>query len=241
MSAPLIGITSARVRSPYGFPLIQVTEAYVQALTQAGAIPVLIPLGLPESTLASLLPRLDGVLFSGGGDIAPERYGHEAHSLVDGVDRDRDQVEIQLLQETLRAGRPFLGICRGIQLINIGLGGTLYEDILDQRPQALQHQYYPNWPRNYLAHPIHVDEASRLGKILGAKETQVNSLHHQGIEHLAVGVQVTATAPDGVIEAFELPDYPFGIAVQWHPEWLREDPAMRNLFREFVLAANGEH
>lgn len=238
MSAPVIGITSARVLSPYGFPLIQVTEAYVQAVSEAGAIPVLIPLGLSKAALESLLPRLDGILFSGGGDIAPDCYGHDFHPLVDGVDRDRDQVEIELFQDTLQAGLPFLGICRGIQLVNIGLGGTLYEDILDQHSQALQHQYYPNWPRNYLAHSIHVDESSRLGKILRTKDTQVNSLHHQGIEKLASELQVTATAPDGIIEAVELPGYPFGIAVQWHPEWLREDPAMRSLFREFVLATS---
>ena len=152
MPSPLIGLTTYRHLNQYGLPLNSITEAYVRAVSNAGALPTLIPLGLAEETLDALLARLDGILFTGGGDVAPERYGSQPHPLVDDVDADRDRVEVHLLQRTLEQGLPFLGICRGLQVINVALGGTLFEDILDQRPNSLKHQYYPNWPRNYLAH-----------------------------------------------------------------------------------------
>ncbi|OGO37474.1 MAG: hypothetical protein A2W35_14130 [Chloroflexi bacterium RBG_16_57_11] len=241
MPAPLIGLTSYRHLNTYGLPLNSITEAYARAVTSAGAIPVMIPLGLAEETLDALLVRLDGILFTGGGDVHPERYGSQAHPLVDDVDVDRDRVEVHLLHRTLEQGLPFLGICRGLQVINVALGGTLFEDILDQRPNSLKHQYYPNWPRNYLAHSVQVKQNSQLWAMLGSSSVQVNSLHHQGIRDLAAPLQATAFAPDGVIEAFELVEHPFGMAVQWHPEWLQEHPSMQSIFRAFVQAADGKY
>ena len=238
MPSPLIGLTSYRHLNTYGVPLNSITEAYVRAVSVSGAIPVMVPLGLPEETLDVLLERLDGILFTGGGDVHPERYGSQAHPLVDDVDTDRDRVEIHLLSRTLERGLPFLGICRGLQVINVALGGTLFEDIFDQRPNSLKHQYYPNWPRNYLAHDIQVDQNSQLHRMLGSPKIAVNSLHHQGIRDLAGPLKATAFAPDGVIEAFELSDHPFGMAVQWHPEWLQEHPPMQSIFRAFVRAAD---
>lgn len=237
LSAPLIGVTTYRFKNQYDAPQLAVNEAYTAALSNAGALPLLIPLGLPEAQLSALLLRLDGVLFTGGGDVHPERYGNRVHPLVDGVDSDRDRVEIHLLQKMLENGRPFLGICRGLQVINVALGGSLYEDILDQRPNALRHQYFPEMRRDYLAHEVKVESSSRLAGILGEKILFVNSLHHQGIQRLAGGLQATAFAPDGVIEAFELPEHPFGLAVQWHPEALQAHAPMRRIFREFVQAA----
>jgi putative glutamine amidotransferase len=238
MPSPLIGLTSYRHLNTYGLPLNSITEAYVRAVSNAGALPVMIPLGLSEETLDALLNKLDGILFTGGGDVHPERYGSQAHPLVDDVDPDRDRVEVHLLNRILEQGLPFLGICRGLQVINVALGGTLFEDILDQRPNSLKHQYYPNWPRNYLAHEVQVEKASQLRRMLGSPTIQVNSLHHQGIRDLAAPLQATAYAPDGVIEAFELTDHPFGMAVQWHPEWLQEHPPMQSIFRTFVRAAD---
>jgi putative glutamine amidotransferase len=182
--------------------------------------------------------RLDGILFTGGGDVHPEQYGSQPHPLVDDVDSDRDRVEIHLLQRILGNGLPFFGICRGLQVINVALGGTLFEDILDQRPDSILHRYYPDWPRNHLAHGIQVEEGSRLGQILGESNLQVNSLHHQGIRELAAPLRASASASDGLVEAFELADHPFGLAVQWHPEWLQEHPPMQTLFRAFVQAAD---
>lgn len=238
---PLIGLTTYRNLNPIGFNQFSLAEAYSEALIKAGACPVLIPLGLPEATIKELPNHLDGFLFTGGGDIHPQAYGDQFDSQVKEVDTDRDRLELSLLQEILRQRLPFFGICRGLQLINVGFGGILYKDILDERPGALKHQCSPDWPRNHLAHPVQMEEESRLGKILGRTELMVNSLHHQGVKELSASLKLTAFAPDGIVEGFELPDYPFGLAVQWHPEWLQEHPSMQALFRSFVEAARDEH
>jgi putative glutamine amidotransferase len=163
-------------------------------------------------------------------------YGSQDHPLVSLVDDDRDRLELDLFRRVCDEGKPFLGICRGIQLINIALGGTLYEDILDQRPPALKHDQSQH-ARNFLAHSVEVADGSRLRGILGSGQVEVNSLHHQGLRQLAPGVKATAYAADGLVEAIELPGHRFGLAVQWHPEWLQEHQSMRDLFRAFVRAA----
>jgi putative glutamine amidotransferase len=238
MNHPLIGLTTFRNKSAAGLSQISVTEAYVNALIGAGAAPLLIPLGLPETVLQTIFSRLDGILFTGGGDVNPGLYQGQDHPLVDEVDPDRDRIEIQLIQKASRSSLPFLGICRGLQVVNVALGGTLYEDILDQRPGSQRHQFWPEQPRNHLAHPVEIEPTSRLAAILGVDRPEVNSFHHQGIRDLAPVLAASAYAPDGLIEAVELPDHPFGLAVQWHPEWLVMDSAaMRELFKELVHAA----
>jgi putative glutamine amidotransferase len=222
-----------------GHPTISVMEAYTRALSQAGAAPVMIPLGLPEETLGHIISRLDGILFTGGGDVQPQFYGAQPHPKVDLVDDDRDRVEIHLLRQLIQTGRPFLGICRGIQVINVALGGTLYTDVLDQHAGAIKHDFYPDWPRNHLAHQVTLAE-SRLARILGSIDVAVNSLHHQGLRDLAPDLQALGYAPDGLVEAVELHGYPFGLAVQWHPEWLTEHASMRALFAAFIEAADGK-
>jgi putative glutamine amidotransferase len=239
MTSPLIGITTWRDSSQTGASQICASETYIQAILRAGASPIMIPLGIPDQFLRQILPRIDGVLFTGGGDVHPESYGSHPHPSVSLIDRDRDRTEFLLIQEIVEHRKPFLGICRGIQVINTGLGGTLYEDILDQKPGAIKHDYFtPEWPGGHLAHPIVIESTSRLHKIMGTDELLVNSLHHQGIKQLAPGLVATAVAPDGLIEAFELPGYPFGIAVQWHPERLTDDSAMEGIFQAFALAAS---
>ena len=237
MSGPLIGLSTSRQINTYNYPVLYTAEAYVKAVAQAGARPVLIPLGLPEDSLRDMLSRLDGIVLTGGGDVHPRYYHAEENPLIDSIDEDRDRVEIQLLQDAMQRSVPFLGICRGLQVINVALGGNLFADISAQRPQSLRHNCFPDKPRDHLAHSVNVQSDSHLGRILATDRVQVNSMHHQGIEILAPGLQATAYAPDGLIEAFEIPDYPFGLAVQWHPEWLTEHPEMRSLFRAFVSAA----
>jgi len=239
MTIPIIGITTSHSTTETGLPQVGIPEAYVRAVAQAGAVPVLIPLGLDEEAQSGLLSKLDGILFSGGGDVHPRRYGEELEPLVNSIDEDRDQVEIDLLRKSIKIGMPFFGICRGLQVINVALGGSLYADILASRPEALKHDRYPEHPRNYLAHTVRIDGAAYLARILGEAQAEVNSMHHQGIHQLASGLVPTAFAADGIIEAFELPEHPFGLAVQWHPEWLQEHAPMRRLFRAFVQAANG--
>jgi putative glutamine amidotransferase len=237
MPSSLIGVTTWRTSSKSGTSWISVAEAYLQAISGAGACPVLIPPGLPEERLAALLARLDGVLFTGGGDLNPRTYGGKSHPDLEEVDDDRDRVELFLLHRALEDGVPFLGICRGIQVINVGLGGSLYADIPSQYPGAIKHDFHSDWPRDYLAHDVQVQPGSHLRRILGESRLQVNSLHHQGIRRLAPGLLATAHAPDELIEAVELSDHPFGLAVQWHPEFLTDHKPMRNLFRGFVEQA----
>jgi putative glutamine amidotransferase len=191
---------------------------------------------VPEQAVDDLLERLDGILFTGGGDIATEFYHAQEHPKINGVEKDRDRLELLLLERVVQDGKPFMGICRGLQLINVGLGGSLYADIADLVPGADKHDYYPDWERDYLSHTVMVQTDSRLASILGSNTSQVNSLHHQAIHDLASGLVATAHAPDGIIEAVELPHHPFGMAVQWHPEWLTAFGPTRGLFLAFADA-----
>jgi len=237
MSAPLIGITPSRITIESGISRLFVSEAYTQRLINAGSLPVIIPLGLSHRQMDSLLNQLNGILFSGGGDINPSRYGNAPHPLVSEIDDERDELEVCLVHRLVESVTPFMGICRGIQVINVALGGSLYEDIRDQKTGSLNHQYGNIKKRDYLAHSISLDGTSLLADILGKTETRVNSLHHQGIKELAARLIATAHAEDGIIEAIEVPEHPFGIAVQWHPECLPEVIPMQNLFKAFVSAA----
>lgn len=237
MSKPLIGITTFHTDSQRGYVYISVTQAYVSALARAGAIPVMVPLGLSQDDLAALLQKLDGILFTGGGDIDPALYAGEPHPTVHDVDPVRDQTELFLVHQTVERELPFLGICRGLQIINVALGGSLYTHIQAQHPHALKHDFFPGYPRNHLAHPIQLREETTLARIIGHPIVQANSLHHQGIRRLAASLTTSAKAPDGIIEGVELPGHPFGLAVQWHPEWLQDQTEMQALFTAFVKAA----
>lgn len=236
MNTPLIGILPSRRIDPEGAHQIYIPEAYVQAVANAGGAPLVVPLGLSENLLNEILPRLDGVLFSGGGDMHPESYGSTMHAAVNSIDVDRDRVELHAFQEIIQRQTPILGICRGFQVINVAMGGTLYEDILDQHPDGLDHRSKKDQPRDYLAHRVQVKPNSLLSQIIGQDSTPVNSLHHQGVRKLAPGLTATASASDGIIEAFEITQYPFGLAVQWHPECLQEHAPMRTIFQAFVKA-----
>lgn len=240
MYPAVIGIVTSRILRNH-MTNMYLNEAYVQAVLGAGAAPLLIPLGLPDAALRQAVERVDGILFSGGGDMEPGRYGSQPHPCVTEVDRDRDRLELALFAQVLDDGTPFLGICRGFQVLNVAMGGTLYEDISDQHPGAIRHDHYPNIPRDHLAHAVQIAEESRLARILGKPIVEVNSLHHQGIRRLAAGLNASAFAPDGIIEGVEVPGHPFGLAVQWHPEWLQQHDPMRALLRTFVEAASQSH
>lgn len=240
MHTPIIGITTRKDLTPAGLPAVMLQQAYTDALIQAGAAPVLIPSDLPEAAWRELLLRLDGVLFTGGGDIAVEHFNGESHPKVSGLDEARDLIELGLVRSVVADSKPFLGICRGLQATNVAMGGTLFTDIPDQVPNALRHDYQNAdilEERTHLVHPVRVEEGSRIGEILDQPVLQVNSLHHQGIKDLAPGLKAVAFAPDGIIEAIELPGHPFGLAVQWHPEWLTDQEPTLRLFRAFVAAA----
>jgi len=237
LNAPLIGLTTTRNLNNGCNAQFSLGIDYSNSVLRAGGIPVLIPLGQPEEQLEQLISRLDGMIFSGGGDILPDHYHGTQHPLVSYVDEDRDRVEFLLFKQILSRKMPFFGICRGFQVINVALGGTLYEDILDQKPGSLRHQYHPDYARDYLAHPVKIEADSKLAKITADLEVNVNSFHHQGIRQLASELRATAYAPDGIVEGIEMIDYPYGLAVQWHPENLYAYPKMRALFEAFVETA----
>lgn len=238
MSLPVIGITINDATNNSGLPAVLLLKVYIQAVMRAGGAPLLIPSEISEEAQREIYERLDALLFSGGGDISPETYGGEAHPKISRVDSPRDALETAMIRWAVEEGKPIFGICRGIQAINVALGGALYEDIASQKPDALKHDYYPDFPRDKLAHDVRIEPHSLLARIVNAEILQVNSLHHQAIRRLAEPLRPIAYAPDGIIEAVELPEHPFALGVQWHPEWLQNQPPMRALFRAFVEAAS---
>lgn len=236
MTRPLIGITTRNSKDADGHPTVSLQHSYVNAITQAGGVAVPVPVILPEEDFLQLYDHLDGILFTGGGDISLDYFPGSDHPRVAGVDIARDSTELALLRAATNDGKPYLGICRGAQLMNVALGGTLYTHIPDQLPGALDHDY-PGNMRQAIVHPVNVDESTRAAGIFGETLLHVNSLHHQGLKDIAPALRVAGHAPDGLVEVVELPDHPFAVAVQWHPEWLTDQPAMRRLFKSFVDAA----
>ena len=237
MSLPIIGITTGHSKNDHGLQQIHLLRSYVDATIKAGGVPIIIPPELPEENWKALYEKLDGIIFSGGADIDPKRFNGEDHPAVQGVDSERDTLELSLIDHTVEKEKPFLAICRGFQLLNIALGGTLYTHISDQFENSLQHSTPRDQARDTLAHEIRVEEGTHLAEILGKPILKVNSWHHQGVKDIPPQLKITAHSSDGLVEAMELPEHPFAIAVQWHPEWMPEDNAMQNLFKTFVKAA----
>jgi putative glutamine amidotransferase len=236
---PIIGcLTYQKEASERALHVVGLMPSYIEAVRRAGGIPVLIPLLLDEAEMQAALERMDGVLIPGGGDMEPARFGGIYHPTMYGIDPLRDEFEINLVRHTVKQQKPVLAICRGIQVFNVALGGTLWEDVGSMMPDAVKHDYYQQHPRNYLAHTVDITADSCLAHYLQTTKTYVNSLHHQGIRKLAPDVRATAVAPDGLIEAIEIPSHPFAIGVQWHPENLvHDDPSMLRLFEGLVEAA----
>jgi putative glutamine amidotransferase len=238
MARPVIGVTARSAVNPdTGTRMDGAVEAYLHALQRAGAVPLIVPRRLPPDALNVAFQKLDGVLLPGGGDVAPARLGEQSHPAVYGVDDERDELEFTLARWAAEQAKPILGICRGIQVFNAALGGSLYLDIASQRPDSLRHDTARELPNDHLAHRVSVEPGSRLAALFGQAESAVNSWHHQAIREAAPGLRVTARADDGLIEAVELPVHPFALAVQWHPEMLPDRPEMQRLFAGLVEAA----
>jgi putative glutamine amidotransferase len=237
--SPLIGIPChALIRAETGRPIYANNRAYVHAVESAGGVPILIPMVNDLNILTALLTRLDGLLLPGGIDLHPNRYGEEVHPLTEEADLELDEFEITLASWAFREDIPVLGVCRGMQLINIALGGSLYQDIDEQYTDSIGHTHR-NLPRTHLAHRISVDPGSRMEKILGTREVWVNSLHHQAIKEPGKGVRVTGRAPDGIPELLEVTGYRFVMAAQCHPEEIYSiEPAFARLFSAFVQASD---
>jgi len=240
MTLPVIGITGHTEQSarPLNLPLFAIAPTYVQAVELGGGAPVVIPPHLEETRLRAILEHLDGLLLSGGGDILPALFGEQDSGLLWFVDERRDRAELALARWALAEKLPLLAICRGIQVLNVATGGTLVQDIPTQVPDALSHSIIAGRPKSSVAHTVEVAAGSRLAALVGAGELGVNSAHHQAVKDVGTGLVVTARAPDGIIEGLEIPDHPFCLGVQWHPEAMVEShPVMRRLFEGLIEAA----
>jgi putative glutamine amidotransferase len=226
---PLIGITTYGRNHEDEFTLPAV---YVEAVRRAGGIPLLIPPG--ERHIDSLLAALDGLILSGGGDLDPAYYGSAGHPTIYMIDLERDTTELEVARRVAANGTPTLCICRGLQVLNVALGGTLFEHLPDHLSGAIQHRAEPGKPT---AHTLTIIPTTRLAEILDPGPAKVVSWHHQAIRSIAPGLTVAAQAEDGTIEAVEAPAHPWLIAVQWHPEMSAAgDPRQQRLFDDFVAA-----
>lgn len=239
MTKPLIGITAytyAKPENGWHYDISYYKNA--AAIERAGGLPVLIPSTLQEETLRAIYERLDAVLLPGGSDINPAQYKAEADPKLGLIDNARDKMELAMASWALADDLPILGICRGIQLLNVAMGGSLVQDIPSSIETELRHDIHNDEPRNTFLHDVQVEADSRLAQILGAQQFRVNSLHHQALREVAPNANVVAKAPDGIIEAIEVPSKSFVMAVQWHPEdLLDDDERMEKLFKAFVQAA----
>jgi putative glutamine amidotransferase len=243
---PLIGVPAQTLQAidgiPAGLPHSWVmNHRYLTALASVGGAPVIVPLlSDDDNTLRSIYEAIDGIFIAGGVDVDPSSYGQPASQFCGRTDLDRDAVEITLTRWARAEGKPIFGVCRGLQILNVEAGGSLIQDCAELVPGALKHDYFPTagHARDFLAHSISIAAGTQLREILGAGEVLVNSMHHQVLDRLADGLVVSATAPDGLVEAIEAPGEPFTLGVQWHPEMLIDsDPGTRRLFEAFIEAA----
>lgn len=232
---PVIGLTPSHDTEKGDLTM---RPTYINAVLDAGAIPLVFPLGAGEEELKQLAGMVDGILFTGGPDVHPFYFGEDTHLNCGNVSPLRDRMELALLPMVMEAKKPVLGICRGIQLVNVCLGGTLYQDLPSQtKPEFPISHRQPFHYTNY-SHRVTLDQQSKLAGICGRTEIQVNSMHHQAVKKLAPGLNAVGYSADGIIEALEMPDYPYLICVQWHPEYLYPfDEAAKNLFVSFVEAS----
>ncbi len=225
--APAVAVTAPR-RLVEGRERVTLNTAYVRALEGAGLVPLAVPTMLAADRAGAALAAVRGLVLTGGEDVAPARYGAVPHPRLGDVDPVRDAAELALIAAARARGLPILAICRGIQILNVALGGTLYQDLDSERPGPVPHNDETG------RHPVHVEAGSLLERTLGTRSASVNSRHHQAIRDLAPGLKAVAWADDGIIEGAEPSDAkePWMVAVQWHPEDLTE----RALFDGFARA-----
>lgn len=233
---PVIGVTTSINEDE---SVLQMNRSYIAALMQAGAAPLLLPPAEDEAVISRYVGMIDGLLLSGGGDVDPSCYGETQRWECGDISPVRDSFELRLCKAFMQSGsKPLLGICRGMQVMNTALDGTLYQDLASDFPAATIAHRQKQRPL-YTSHIVTVDTSSHLSRIIGCEQLRVNSHHHQAVKQLAEALRAVATAPDGVIEAVEMPGHPFCIGVQWHPERLcdqKNGDGHYRLFTAFVQA-----
>ncbi len=245
---PIIGITTQTLQAIDGIPSalppsVVMNQRYYEAVAAAGGAPILIPLLEDLDALRATYEACAGILIPGGVDMDPATYGEAPHARLGRIDPARDRVELQLTHWAVADRKPLLGLCRGLQVINVAAGGTLFQDLDAQLPGAIRHDYFPNFgfARGHLAHDVAVEPSSRLRALVDLDQLPVNSMHHQGVKQLGAGLVACARAEDGLVEAVESANGHWLVGVQWHPEVFdADDPHTRDLFRGFIEAASGE-
>ncbi|MBQ8603632.1 MAG: gamma-glutamyl-gamma-aminobutyrate hydrolase family protein [Oscillospiraceae bacterium] len=229
MKKPVIGITAV---TAFNDKLHAQRVTYPEAVWAAGGEAVLLPCNSDKSNCAQIVSMLDGLLVPGGADVAPELYGEEKMDVCGSTFRFEDEYDMELIKEAVKQGKPILAICRGMQIMNVLYGGTLYQDIPTQYETQQNHSMLEGGVENY--HTVALNPDSLLAKILGQhKDVKVNTSHHQAVKDLAEGFTITGRAPDGIPEAMENADGSI-ICMQWHPERMQDMEMYRNLFRYFI-------
>ena len=234
---PLIGLPTLAIPPGPKPPRYGINQSYVRALVAAGCAPVLIPLLDDDERLRAIYERLDGIVFPGGADIAPGEYHEEPIADLNVVEAPRDRTELTLARWAFADDLPTLGICRGQQVLNVALGGSLWQDLRYQGVTDVEHSDADGRVRSALIHRVRLDPDSRLAQLIDETDIEVNSLHHQAVKTVAPQLRVTGQSDDGVIEALESRERRFMIAVQWHPEEIDDLGWVRRLFQGFVKAA----
>ena len=233
MEKPIIGVTPLWDEEKNSYWML---PGYLEGLEEAGAIPVILPLAADGADIAQLADLCDGFLFTGGQDVDPQLYGEALKPTCGELCPARDTLERELLNRALEQDKPILGICRGLQFLNVDLGGTLYQDLPTEHPSEIEHSM--KTPYGQATHTVRVLPDTPLASLLGKTELGVNSCHHQAIKDLAPSLVEMARSKDDLIEAVYLPGRTFVWGVQWHPEMsFRTDEASRKIFEAFVGAA----
>lgn len=231
---PLIGILplyDSIKKSIWMYP------GYPEGITEAGGIPVILSILNCDEDIEAIADRLDGFVFSGGQDVDPRYYGEALLKYSNEIYPPRDQLELRLLRAVMDRDKPIFGVCRGLQLINVALGGTLYQDINKQVKRDLPIQHFQQNNYEYPIHEVNIETNSRLYEIIGTETIRVNSMHHQAIARLAPQLIAAAASGDGLVEAVEIRNLTFGLAVQWHPEFLwQQDENTLKIIQAFVDA-----
>ena len=227
---PIIGIVPLIDEKKESFWML---PAYMDGITTAGGLPIMLPLTNDKEEISQLLYTVQGVLLTGGHDVDPSLYGEKPLPECGVISRERDSMESELLAQALERDIPILGICRGIQFLNVYLGGTLYQDLPSQRPSDIEHHQSP--PYDIPVHKVAIMEDSRLFRLLNVKSLSVNSYHHQAIKKKADILKTMAVSEDGIIEAVEMGGKEFVWALQWHPEFsYKTDSNSGKILSEFV-------
>jgi len=234
-SKPLIGITPWY---DYDKRLTYIKDGYIEGIDKAGGLPVLLPLSVDEELLEEITARFDGFLLSGGADIDAVYYGEHNRPYNGEISPYRDRMEIYIARRAVELNKPLFGICRGIQVMNVALGGTLYQDIFSQVKDCELLKHSQSAPKWYPTHSINIERGSKVSTAFEGDTANVNSFHHQAVKDVAPCLKVTSWAADGIVESIEHKDHIFAVGVQWHPELMwQKDPVHLRLFEAFVAAA----